>query len=35
MKLKDRLSKYGSLDYKYMKATIFRENFEKGYECVQ
>lgn len=30
MKLKDRLSKYGSLDYKYMKATIFRENFEKA-----
>lgn len=29
-KLKDRLSKYGSLDYKYMKATIFRENFEKA-----
>lgn len=31
-KLKDRLSKYGSLDYKYMKATIFRENFEKAME---
>lgn len=32
MKLKDRLSKYGSLDYKYMKATIFRENFEYAME---
>lgn len=31
-KLKDRLSKYGSLDYKYMKATIFRENFEYAME---
>lgn len=31
-RLKERLKKYGSLDYKYMKATIFRENFEKAIE---
>lgn len=32
IKLKDRLSKYGSLDYKYMKATVFRENYEYAME---
>lgn len=32
IRLKDRLQTYGTLDYKYMKATIFRENFEKALE---
>lgn len=32
MRLKERLQTYGSLDYKYMKATIFRENFELALE---
>lgn len=32
IKLKDRLEKYGNLDYKYMKATIYRENFMKALE---
>lgn len=31
-RLKERIEKYGSLDYKYMKATIFRENFERALE---
>ena len=28
--MKERLEYFGSLDYKMLKATIFRENFEKA-----
>lgn len=31
-RLKDRLKKLGNLDYEYMKATIYRENFMKAFE---
>lgn len=30
--MKERLEYFGSLDYKMLKATIFRENFEKALE---
>ena len=30
IRLKNRLERYGNLDYKYMKATIYKENFIKA-----
>lgn len=32
VRLKERIEKFGTLDYTYMKATIFRQNFEKALE---
>lgn len=31
-RMKDRITKYGNLDYKMVKATIFRENFMEALE---
>lgn len=30
IRMKDRIAKFGNLDYDMIKATIFRENFEKA-----